>query len=60
MLISNIVIYKTRYVRLHEMDLTTGAREFADIEDDVEEKEAAQHYKSLSLGGKVKHQILNW
>ena len=51
------LIRRTKYVRLEEMDLTTGAREFSDLDDDEEDNE---YYKSLSLKGKIVYQLKNW
>lgn len=42
------------------MDLTTGAREFHDLEDDREDEIADEAYKSMTLAGKVKYQLANW
>ncbi|TXT15544.1 hypothetical protein VHUM_00047 [Vanrija humicola] len=50
-------IRRTSYVRLHEMDLNSGAREFHDVDDDDEEDE---RYKQLSFGEKIKHNLKNW
>lgn len=52
-------IRKTSYVRIHEMDLSSGAREFHDI-DDAEDLAEEEHYKSLSFGQKVLFKIKNW
>lgn len=52
-------IRRTSYVRLHEMDLSSGAREFHDIDDDEENKEE-EDYKQMSLGQKIVWQIKNW
>ncbi|WVQ82813.1 hypothetical protein IAT38_004945 [Cryptococcus sp. DSM 104549] len=51
------LIYKTRAVKMHEMDLTTGAREFEDIDED---EEAEGYYKSLSFKQKCIYQLKNW
>lgn len=40
-----------------EMDLTTGAREFHDLNEETEEE---QQYKSMSFKQKVIYQIKNW
>lgn len=50
---------KTSYVRMHEMDLTSGAREFHDIDDEEDEIEARE-YKTLSFGQKIVYNIKNW
>ncbi|WVF69395.1 hypothetical protein IAT40_004171 [Kwoniella sp. CBS 6097] len=49
--------FRTSYVRIHEMDLQTGGREFDDIEDESEQE---GHYKSLTFKEKVVYQIKNW
>lgn len=41
------------------MDLSSGAREFHDI-DDAEDLAEEEHYKSLSLGQKILFKIKNW
>ncbi|KAL1413663.1 amino acid transporter [Vanrija albida] len=50
-------VRKTSYVRLHEMDLNSGSREFHDVEDDDEEDE---RYKQLSFKDKMLYSIKNW
>ena len=53
-------IRRTSYVRLHEMDLTSGAREFHDIEEDEEDTKEDEEYKSMSIGQKLVYQIKHW
>ncbi|WRT67563.1 uncharacterized protein IL334_004535 [Kwoniella shivajii] len=51
------IFYRTKAVKMHEMDLTSGAREFYDIDDDVEEE---QRYTSMTWKEKALFQIKNW
>ncbi|OXH18549.1 hypothetical protein C369_00614 [Cryptococcus neoformans A5-35-17] len=51
------LIRKTKAVKMWEMDLTTGAREFHDLDEETEEE---QQYKSMSFKQKVIYQIKNW
>lgn len=53
------LIRNTSYVRLHEMDLTSGAREFHDV-DDEEDSAKEYEYKQMSFGQKVVYNIKNW
>lgn len=53
------IVRRTRLVKLHEMDLTTGSREFDDIEDSIEDEDENK-YKGLTFWGKVKYQLMNW
>lgn len=41
------------------MDLTTGAREFDDIDATIDEDDEIR-YKGLTFWGKVKYQLANW
>lgn len=50
-------VRKTSYVRVDEMDLSSGGREFWDCEDD-EEEEAA--YKAMSFKQKLIWNLKNW
>lgn len=52
------MIRRTSYVRLHEMDLSTGAREYEDIEE--EDVVAEREYQTMSLKEKVIYQVKNW
>lgn len=52
-----IVIRKTKAVKMSEMDLTTGAREFQDLDEETDEE---QQYKLMSFKQKVIYQIKNW
>jgi len=54
---NGVVVKKTKYVRLHEMDLTSGSREFWDVDDDVEDE---AHYKSMTFGQKCVYHLKNW
>ncbi|WWD18292.1 hypothetical protein CI109_102742 [Kwoniella shandongensis] len=51
------LLYRTKAVKMHEMDLSTGAREFDDIEDETEEDDK---YKSLNWKQKAIYQLKNW
>lgn len=51
------LIRKTKAVKMHEMDLDSGAREFDDIVVDDEEE---SRYASLTFWGKIKYQLVNW
>ena len=53
------LIYKTKAVKMHEMDLTTGTREFDDIADSIDDEDE-EHYRTLTFWGKVKWQLANW
>lgn len=48
---------RTSYVRITEMDLSSGAREFHDVEDDETED---QEYKGMTFGQKVLYKVKNW
>ncbi|WWC68267.1 uncharacterized protein I206_102190 [Kwoniella pini CBS 10737] len=48
----------TKIVKLHEMNLVDGAREFDDIMDEDDEEDS--HYKSLPLKHKIIYHIKNW
>nr|ODN85718.1 amino acid transporter [Cryptococcus depauperatus CBS 7841] len=50
-------VYKSKHVKMHEMDLTTGAREFHDIDEEDEEE---MRYKNFTFKEKVIYQIKNW
>jgi len=52
-----LVVNKTKAVKLHEMDLSSGAREFDDIEDESEEE---ARYKEMTIKEKVVFQLKNW
>lgn len=52
-----VVIRKTKAVKMSEMDLSTGAREFQDLDEETEEE---QQYKLMSFKQKVIYQIKNW
>lgn len=52
------MIKRTKAVKLEEMDLTTGSREFDDLEDDETEEEV--RYKELNWKQKVVYQLKNW
>ncbi|OXM81589.1 amino acid transporter [Cryptococcus neoformans Bt63] len=51
------LIRKTKAVKIREMDLTTGAQEFHDLDEETEEE---RQYKSMSFKQKVIYQIKNW
>lgn len=51
------MIRRTKYVRIEEMDLTSGAREFHDIEDEVEKDSG---YSEMNWKQKVIYNIKNW
>lgn len=48
---------KTKFVKPHEMDLRTGAREFQGLDEDDEDE---MRYKSMTFKQKVIYQIKNW
>lgn len=50
-------VRKTKFVKPHEMDLRTGAREFQGLDEDDEDVE---RYKAMSLGQKIMYQLKNW
>jgi amino acid transporter len=47
---------KTKAVKMSEMDLTTGSREFADLEGEDED----DGYSEMTFGQKVMYNIKNW
>ena len=47
---------KTKAVKMTEMDLTTGSREFADLEGEDED----DGYSEMTFGQKVMYNIKNW
>ncbi|KAK8858403.1 hypothetical protein IAR55_002630 [Kwoniella newhampshirensis] len=51
------LVYRTKAVKMMEMDLSTGAREFDDVEEDIEEE---QHLKSLTFKDKIIYHLKNW
>ncbi|WWC88924.1 uncharacterized protein L201_003839 [Kwoniella dendrophila CBS 6074] len=51
------IVYRTKAIKPAEMDLTSGAREFYDIDDESPEDD---HYRSLTWKEKVVYQIKNW
>ena len=52
-----IVIRGTSYVRIDQMDLSSGSREFHDIEDETEEEHV---WKELNWKQKVVYYFKNW
>ena len=52
------MIKGTKYVRLEEMDLTSGSREFEDLDEDETEEEV--RYKELNWKQKILYQLKNW
>lgn len=50
-------VRKTKFVKPHEMDLHTGAREFQGLDEDDEDE---MRYKSMSFKDKVIYQLKNW
>jgi len=53
------VLRRTSYVRVAHMDLSSGSREFQDI-DDEEEKELEYRLKEMNWKQKVLYRIKNW
>ncbi|ODO00384.1 hypothetical protein I350_07021 [Cryptococcus amylolentus CBS 6273] len=51
------LIRRSKVVKVHEMDLSTGAREFHDIYEDEEEE---MRYKSMTFKQKVIYKLKNW
>jgi amino acid transporter len=51
------VIRRTKAVTMHGMDLSSGAREFANIEDEREEED---YYRSMTWKEKALYQIKHW
>jgi amino acid transporter len=51
------LVRKTKAVKLHEMDLTSGSREFWDL-GDYEEEDAK--YENMSFKDKFIYQLKNW
>ncbi|TYJ51597.1 hypothetical protein B9479_007822 [Cryptococcus floricola] len=51
------LIRRSKAVKMHEMDLSTGAREFDDIDEDEEEE---MRYKSMTFKQKVIYKLKNW
>ncbi|WWC62328.1 uncharacterized protein I303_104924 [Kwoniella dejecticola CBS 10117] len=51
------LFYRTKAVKMHEMDLTSGSREFFDIDDEDHED---LHYQTLTWKEKIVYQIKNW
>ncbi|ODN86860.1 amino acid transporter [Cryptococcus wingfieldii CBS 7118] len=51
------LIRRSKAVKMHEMDLSTGAREFDDIDEDEEEE---MRYKSMTFKQKVIYKLRNW
>jgi yeast amino acid transporter len=51
------VIRKTKAVEMHQMDLTTGAREFMDLDEEEEEDET---YKTMTWRQKLVYNLKNW
>lgn len=54
------LIRRTSYVRIDQMDLTSGSREFQDIEEEEEEEDSKEYYRSLNWKQKVWYQLKNW
>ena len=56
---SHPVLRRTSYVRMDEMDLTSGAREFHDIDEEEEEDEELA-YKAMNWKQKIVYKLSNW
>jgi amino acid transporter len=52
------IIRRTKPVKMHEMDLSTGAREFEDLE--AEEEDEDEGYSSMTFKEKAIYQLKNW
>ncbi|KAK6908424.1 amino acid transporter [Kwoniella mangroviensis CBS 10435] len=52
------LFHRTKAVKMHEMDLTSGSREFFDIDDSETDEDL--RYQSLTWKEKIVYQIKNW